>query len=61
MLSKRDGPTIYCRSAASYLSSETAVTARVTAGFAALFLSSEISGTADVITATVARVYCCSV
>ena len=52
MLSKRDGPTIYCRSAASNLSIETADTARVTAGFAALFLSSEISGTADVITTT---------
>ncbi len=44
MLSKGDGPT----------SSKTASTSRVTAAFVALFLSSEISGTA-VVTATAAR------
>ena len=51
MLSRRDGPT----------SSKTAGTAYVIAAFVALFLSSEISGTADVVTATAARVHCYSV
>ncbi len=51
MLSKGDGPT----------SSKTASTSRVTAAFVALFLSSEISGTADVITATAARMHWYSV
>ncbi len=51
MLSERDGPT-----------SKTAGTAQcVIAAFVALFLSSEISGTADMVTATAARVHCCSV
>ena len=51
MLSKRDGPTF----------SKTAGTVRMIAAFVALFLSSEISGTADVVTATADRVYCISV
>jgi len=50
MLSKRDGPT-----------RKTAGTARVTAASNALFLSSEVSGTADVVTATAARVHCYNV
>ena len=47
MLRKRDGPTI-----------TTAGIARATAASIALFLSSEVSGTTDVVTATAARVHC---